>query len=454
VAVAVLLAGSVAVLNERSDDGSTRLDVDEDGEPLPDFDVGVLRPLGPHDGKDSIQLPLTADPATGLHDGDRVAVSSPGFEPGERVGIVQCAKEAGGDSPETRGGIDGCYVGGVQYADADAEGVASGSISVQRVLTTPMTGTVDCAAEANRCIVAMGALSNYDRSGGHGIEFATDVAPIVLPTLTVTPAEGLADGDVVHVVADGLTPRSFVSLMVCSSDPAACWETGGSSEDVPYSGVDDQGYMGMAVDGDGHLEADVPVWRFLPSNEPGTYVDCAVSRCSLRLSGDMAPPTVPLRFTLDDAKPASPALSVVPADGLAPGDKVVVRGKGFAPGGPLMVSMCARPAGGDAAMGYLACGSANDSEVRAEDDGTFALQLEVPDLGSLGGYVEDCPTDGGCATTTACADECVGGPMGEPLPIRCDGIDTECYITADVYQGGVGPRPPIFPPSPVEVTFR
>lgn len=437
-AAAALLVGTVAVISQKPGDSGERVDVDEGGEASPAFAPRVLRPLGPRDGKDSIQLPVTATPSTGLDDGDEVEVSSPGFEPGERVGIVQCAKEAGGDSPEVRGGIDGCNIGTVQYADADAQGLATGSIAVRRVLTTPLTGTVDCAAEANRCLVAMGALSDYDRSGGAGIEFAPGGPPVELPTVTVTPTEDLADGDVVHVVAEGLIPGSVTSLSVCSSDPAVCWQTGERIEptmDVPW---------GLPVDADGRLEGDVPVWRFLPGPEPGTYADCAVSACSLRLDGETAPPTVPLRFTPGGDGPVAPGLSVEPADGLAVGDDVVVRGTGFAPGIQLGVSLCAAPAGSPPLM-WAGCATVGESGFRVADDGTFSVDAKVPEL-SAGEVGMMCAPDGGCPSTTA-------GPGGGA--VRCDGLTYDCYITADVYlQDGAGDLRPLFPPVPVPVTFR
>jgi hypothetical protein len=449
-AAAALLVGTVAVISQKAGDEGARVDLDEDGEALPDFEPGLLRPLGPHDGKDSIQLPVTATPNTGLHDGDEVEVSSPGFEPGERVGIVQCAKEAGGDSPEVRGGIDGCNIGNVQYADADEQGVATGSIAVRRVLTTPITGTVDCAAEANRCIVAMGALSDYDRSGGHGIEFAPGATPIELPTVTVLPTEDLADGDVVHVVADGLTPNSISGMSVCSSDPAACWQTGEQIEATfgeggdTYNGVQ----WGLRVDGDGHLEGDVPVWRFLPGPEPGTYADCAVSRCSLRLEGETAPPTVPLHFTPGGEGPVAPGLSVEPADGLATGDEVVVRGKGFALGSLLSVSLCAAPAGTPPPK-WVTCGTTGDPEVRVADDGTFRVDFVVPELGSIDGDTV-CGPDGACSPVTTAGS-------GEGA-VRCDGLSFDCYLTAEPYYANgpddPGDMRPLFPPPPVLVTFR
>lgn len=182
---------------------------------------------------------MTVEPNVGLTEGDVVTASSPGFEPGEQVGIVQCAKEAGGDSPGTRGGVDGCDIGSVVYADADADGVAAGRFTVRRVLTTPLTGTVDCATEADRCLVAMGAISNYDRSGGFGA-FVGGGEPIDIPSLTVDPAEGLHDGDVVRVQGDGFEPHEVLNVSVCSTDPSACWQTAGRSHTY-----------GIETDGDG-----------------------------------------------------------------------------------------------------------------------------------------------------------------------------------------------------------
>ena len=49
-------------------DDSIRLDVDEDGDPLPPPEPGVLTPLAPNDGRDSIQLPITMEPPIDLQD--------------------------------------------------------------------------------------------------------------------------------------------------------------------------------------------------------------------------------------------------------------------------------------------------------------------------------------------------------------------------------------------------
>ena len=434
-AVVLLLVGLVATVQQRDGDGRSRLDVDEDGNPLPVPEPGVLTPLGPRDGRDSIQLPITIDPTDGLVDGRVVTARGEGFVPGERVGIVQCAREAGGDSPETRGGIDGCNVSGVQYADADADGVAVGTFTVRRVLTTPLTGTVDCAAEPDRCIVAMGALNDYDRSGGVGFTIAGG-EPIDIPELQVSPADGLADGDSVRVTGSGFSSSEggVVDASLCSSDPSTCWSL--RAEGLPY---------GVALGSDGSIDADLTVYRFLPGPTPGSYIDCAISRCSLRIAGETAPPPVHLQFTPTDEVPTPPAVDVHPSTGLAEGDRVVVRGAGFEPGDHFYVSLCAAPAGSDDVRQTCMGGDGSESD-RIRDDGTFAVEWRLPSLDGWQG-------EGFTATTTAGAVSETTMPA-LPAEVTCDGVTWDCAIVVEAYGDEEGGGAPRFLPVPVPVTYR
>ncbi len=430
-AVFALLVGSAAVLDDQDGDGRSRLEVDEDGNPLPVPQPGTLTPLGPRDGKDSIGLPVTVEPHVGLEDGDTVTATSPGFVPGEQVGIVQCAREAGGETREARGGIDGCNIGSVVYADADADGVATGRFKVRRVLTTPLTGTVDCSLEADRCIVAMGAISDYDRSGGLGIAFAPGGEPVDIPILEVEPATGLHDRDTVRLRGSGFNPNDVLSLSICSSDPSACWQTHGETHS-----------FGVQVDGDGRIEDEVAVYRFLPGAQAGTYVDCAVSRCSLRASGENGAPPVRLEFVHDDAKPVPPAIAVDPSTDLATGDTVVVRGAGFDPGAQVTISLCVSPTPDP--VEWPACSGSGEPAV-ADEDGTFAVEFELPDIGDFGEPVVD-----GGAVTTAC-----GPPgCGDARSLGCGGGQGACAIVAESYSEQEVVGGPVFHPVPVPVTFR
>ncbi|MFL6207159.1 MAG: neocarzinostatin apoprotein domain-containing protein [Acidimicrobiales bacterium] len=457
-AVAALLIGTVAVIGDgHPRDERSRLEVDEDGNKLPAPQAGALTALGPSDGRDSIQLPVTVEPNADLDDGDVVTANGPGFVAGERVGIVQCASEAGegnGGTREARVGIDACDVGGVAYANADADGVATGTFTVHRVLTTPATGTVDCAAEARRCIVAMGALQDYDRSGGFGLAFRGGGEPVDIPTVTVSPTDGLSDGDVVHVEGKGFAPGP-VSLSECAIDPAGCWTVGEpfalTADEVEAAGLTEvfggayEG-VGLVADAAGRVSGDVPVWRFLPTEDPSSYIDCAVSRCTLRFTSELgghspAPPA--LQFRSGGAAPRPPAIAVSPDHDVRRGQEIVVRGAGFEPGADYSISMCAgRP--GDPAEVY-ACVSPDDQQHQIEDDGGFARLFQVPDISGLSGEVP---------TTTSCADEAT---CGSPLPgpeQMCDGVHLACTIRVDVYSDGAVFGKPQFQAVPVEVTLR
>lgn len=454
-AALALLAATAGVVGSADDDADVEVEVDGDSEASPVLPTGTLTPLGPRDGKDSIRLPLTAEPNTGLVDGQEVTVSGSGFQPGESVGLVQCAKQAGGDTPETRGGVDGCYIGNYTNITADDGGVATGTYKVHRQLTTPLTGTIDCAAEAERCMVAMGALSDYDRSGVHPISFDPNVEPLVLPTITVTPTDGLSDGAVVHVVAEGLTPGDQLYAEVCSSDPVACTQASvpDDSHDGADDGADDDpdattaggdgggesfdvGMMGLDVDRDGRAEGDLAVWQYLPGEEPGTYVDCAVSRCSLRLSGRTAPPTVPLAFVPGDG-PTAPSAVLEPSEALAVGDETVLRGAGFRPGAVLMLRLCAHR-GESLDVGYVGCAYTEGPETIVGDDGTVTLDYVIPEILDETQMME-CTSE----------EECREAQPGPPVACGRDGIVCELQVESYTPRGG-----PSFLPPPIPLTFR
>jgi hypothetical protein len=458
-AIAALFIASVAILGDGPNgDERSRLELDEDGNELPAPEPGVLTPLGPRDGRDSLQLPVTVDPSVDLTDGQPVTVTGPGFAPGERVGIVQCASEAGkgnGGTREEQVGIDACDTGGVQYADADAQGVATGRFNVRRVLTTPATGTVDCAIEPQRCIVAMGALNDYDRSGGYGVAFRAGGEPIHVPTITVSPADGLVDGDLVHVEGQGFGSGP-VWLSLCSIDPAGCWSVGNSftltREKAKALGLDDSYgpgtvVVGLLADQEGRVAGDVRLWRYLPTTEPGSYIDCAVSRCSLRVTSEtsgLAPAPPVVRFAPGGTGPTAPAIAASPTRDLRRGEKIVVRGAGFQPGAYYSISLCAT-APEDPADVY-GCVGPDGEQQQIDEDGGFAQEVEVPDLVGLTG-------SGGATATTACAQ---GGCSPRPsvgVGELCDGVHTSCTIHVDSYEDSSGAGPPRFQPVPIPFTL-
>jgi hypothetical protein len=394
----------------------------------------ALTPLGPRDGKASIGLPVTVDPAVGLEDGSVVTATGSGFKPGESVVTVQCAIEAG--RPARGGqaeGVDGCDTSEYVYVDADADGVATAEFGVSTTITTAATGITSCASEPGRCIVAMAASDDYDRSGGAGITFGPAPVPDpAAPSLSVEPSIGLTDAQVVHVVAAGLPPTTTVELEVCAVDPAACWSTGRSDEPT----------AALVTDAAGALVADVPVWRYLPGPEPGTYVDCAVSACDLVLStaADADPLVARLMFAAGGDGPVGAAISIEPDEDVAPGSAIVVRGAGFDPRTTVLLSLCITAADRDDPDGL--CLDLGEP-VHPTDDGTFEASVVVPGVEALGG---DRLAEPSSTATTAVAPD-------DRWP--CDGTSTHCLVRATLAFGDVsgGPLRPRFGPDPVPISY-
>jgi hypothetical protein len=451
----ILLVGAVALLS--GDDGGREvLDTDPDrAERLLEDATLTLTPAGPRDGKDSLMLPVTAEPATGLREGDAITVRGEGFVPGESVGIVQCAIEAA--QPDRGGvgaGVDACNIGRFEQVTADGDGVATGTFRVYRALSTSVAGTVDCASAPERCIVAMGALSDYDRSGGTAISFDPEgLAPLQLPTLEVIPAEGLADGDTVTVAGSGFRPGDVVHLQLCSLDPSTCWMVGEPIE-VSEPGCPECSWWehGLRADAGGDLAGDVQVWRYLPG-APGSYVDCAVSICVLRASGpELSAPPAPLAFDGGGEPPGAPVLAVTPSQGVAAGDEVEVLGAGFEPGSDAYLQLCATGAdagrGPDGATypevcysldggyrgGFFGIGGRAPEPPRVGDDGTFRVEARLPVLGPTG--------------------RCLDPQCNEvdERPVDCTSGEWVCDVRAEAGWEPAGR--PAFLPAPVVLSYR
>lgn len=299
-----------------------------------------------------------------------------------------CGSEAG---EPRRLGVDACNTGTAVLVGADDAGAVAAEIAVARMVTTSITGTIDCAAEAGRCIVAVGALADYDRSGGGAVSFADGLTPIDLPAAAVTPAEGLGEGDVVELLGTRAPAGRAVTVMQCAFDPRVCVNVAAPGAD-PFGGL-------ATVAGDGSFRAEVQVWRYLPGAQRGTYVDCTLSMCTLTASfvtiddgmtattgpaDDIVPmespsavAPVPLVFVDDGSEPPlPPVLSVSPTSGIEVGSELEVSGVGFTPGDELYIDLCATGVGGDDA-GY--CRGTAVEPVAIGDDGTFSFVLTVRD---------------------------------------------------------------------------
>ncbi|QXC62971.1 hypothetical protein KSP35_09390 [Aquihabitans sp. G128] len=261
--------------------------------------VLAAMPSSPIDGKASWRLPVLVQPQSGLQDGGKVTVYGRGFGANESLGIVQCSSEA-----DTAGaGVGACQLargdetyGGVTYATASAEGSVVADVVVHRFITTP-AGEVDCRSAAERCIIGMGAISNYDESGGSYVGFAGQPA-FPEPTLAVSPAGPFAPGQRVQASVRGIPPGRGIRMQLCRGDRC-------------------QDLVDTKAGATGGVDVEVVLQPAFNDKATGEPVACE-DRCVLRADGigvkgqsaAPLPPTVALAFTSPD--PSGPVTTAPP----------------------------------------------------------------------------------------------------------------------------------------------
>jgi hypothetical protein len=211
----------------------------------------------PTDGTASRLLPVVVEPSTGLAHGQTVRISGSGFSPGASLGAVLCSAGAAGG-----GGVAFCELAFYDNFSASAEGHFTDDYLVRRFITTPSEGRVDCAASTDRCLLAVGNVSDYDESGGSFISY--DGAPHPPPpALRISPSSGLTDGQVISVRGTGVRAAPDGWLRQC---PAGAL-------DAPVCRRLDAVPEGPAVGGE--LSVRVTVARVLGT--AAGSVDCTVA---------------------------------------------------------------------------------------------------------------------------------------------------------------------------------
>lgn len=298
-AVLVAVAAVVGMVALAAGDGDGRRDGEIraggiDGRELSASGAAIMNelPQSPIDGKASWRLPVVADPQSDVADGDTITLYGKGFAPHDYVGIVMCVREAEIE------GVGGCQLGTaeepyrfVTYADALADGSVVGEVVVRRFIDTPATGPVDCKSEAERCLIAIGATTDYDRSGGSYIDFA-GAPPFPEPSMAVDPAGPYTPGQQVEVRGTDLIPSRLYKVEQCRDEICASLAQG-------------------PVAADGTFGATVAVNSVVPQADDDP-VACD-DRCTLRINGVGPegassvpfPDPVPLAFLPGDPAPVS-----------------------------------------------------------------------------------------------------------------------------------------------------
>lgn len=337
VAAAIALFAGALVL-QPEDEGDVDVAIDEDGledraveddRPAPDFE-NAPTPIGlgaPDDGKDSVRLPIVAEPATGLVDGQTVLVSGMGFPPDSSVGVVMCTKEAGQDHGGR--GVEACNINHYASGTSDAQGVASVEFEVRRIVQLDGED-VDCASESGRCIIGMGLISDYDQSGGVAVDFDPSVPLPEKPTVELTKTENLVDGETVRVAVTGLEPGAPISMSQCT-DEGAC------AEGAALHGTADEA---------GNFDGSIRLWRTFGTYGPNgpTNVDCAAAACTLLVHAELASswplPTPELTFDPSRGARVAPTLRVVDVGPFAVGDEFRVEIAGAPTGHYAELRLC------------------------------------------------------------------------------------------------------------------
>ncbi len=237
VAVAALVGGLLYLAGRPGDgensDRQVAPSVTEQREPTA-AQILDRMPATPLDGKQSWKLPVLAVPQSDIRSRQVVTVLGRGFKPGERVGIVMCAAESAIE------GAAACDLGegyaNVTYVNAGRDGSVSSEFEVRRRISTPATGRVDCRSAAERCLVAIGAISNYDRSGGSFLRFA-GAPPFPTPFVTVDPVGPYVPGQAISVQATGLIAPREMQVLQCRDERCAVLLRGNVAPDGTFGGT-------------------------------------------------------------------------------------------------------------------------------------------------------------------------------------------------------------------------
>jgi protocatechuate 3,4-dioxygenase beta subunit len=219
---------------------------------------------------------LTVTPDTDLDAGDVVTVHGTGFAPSAMVSFCQTTNFAAPDA--------GDCGAPVQAAPSDAAGEFVATYTVRRFITVRGSPT-DCAQPGPACVIGAS-----DVVAGPALPFAPlTFLPRPPAAVTVTPASGLVDGDVVTVQGVSFFPGDPVS--VCQGVGLTCYEPSDT----------------VQVDASGSFSVNFAVQRFMTTSGL-TRLDCAApsASCSLAYGAPGRSGAVPIAFA---PQPSLPQIS-------------------------------------------------------------------------------------------------------------------------------------------------
>ena len=180
--------------------------------------AGSLGLLGSPTASASSTPTITITPNTGLTSNQAVTIAGSGFSPGASLAAVECIGTA-----TTTAGCDLNAINPISVT-------ATGTFTVTFYVQTGTIGNGTCgtsAADAN-CLIAVGTLAGTLVASGP-ITFATASSTPTGPSITVTPATGLKNGETVTITGSGFTAGDSlyaVQCLVAATSAAGCDTTG------------------------------------------------------------------------------------------------------------------------------------------------------------------------------------------------------------------------------------
>ncbi|MEM7143128.1 MAG: neocarzinostatin apoprotein domain-containing protein [Actinomycetota bacterium] len=171
---------------------------------IQNYDESGVAPIWFDGNVEGVRSPyLTLDRTSGLRDGDPIVVTGANFQPGEEVSLSQCI-------------IGGPYSFGSCFASdlitdtvvVGDDGTFTVTISARREL--PFYGA-DCFDDPYGCRVAAQGWSDAPNPVG-----ITYDGSVLSPSYTVTPSDGLADGDVVRLAVFGMPADGVFNVRQCA----------------------------------------------------------------------------------------------------------------------------------------------------------------------------------------------------------------------------------------------
>ncbi len=338
--------------------GAAKLsDYGENANAFLDFDPSIPLPPPPT---------LLAGPATGLVEGQSIALFGGGFPGNTSVSFLQCVT-----------GTTICSQLGGTSANGNGDFITI--THVHRAVVQPPFSNTDCASAPGACSLVAVAASDRDAQNFVALSFDPS-GPPPAGSLIVTPHTDLVQYQTVSVAGSGFPSGAGVQILECTSAPVTF------NDCSPYS-------VGFApVAANGSFSTSVTLGRVLHLS--GGDVDCASApgACSLFASSYGALPVVAaaaLDFDTSVPLPPPPTIAVAPDTDLVQGQQLTVTGSDFAPNTPVVIyeSATSDPVGSG-------CGGGSGAYVTTDGTGgfttPFAAQRGIRDYTNFPPGALDC----------------------------------------------------------------